>query len=323
MSMSKQRDGSVSVVTAGLDTGGLDMGVLPAVTPDNYYSDEINMAYLSASQYKAFRDCEARGLAMARGLWGSEPTEAMLTGAYVDAYFSGEMDQFRAQHPAMFAHAGDHAGALKATYRHADYVIERIERDPLFWAMLCGRTQVIRTGRIGGVPFKIKIDSLLSESLCEAIVADFPEMEPYLYLANGAIVDLKVMRSIAPVWQRGNGLISFAERWGYDTQLAIYQEIERQAMERQAVGGDSLPCFIAAATKEAEPDLALLHIGREALRERLAAVAAQAPRIQSIKEGLTEPVRCERCAYCRATRVLSGARDYREDIDDMEDSENE
>lgn len=296
----------------------VDTKALPAVTTENYYSDENNMAYLSASQYKAFRDCEARGLAMARGLWGSEPTEAMLTGAYVDAYFSGEMELFRAQHPAMFAQSGARVGALKAAYRHADYVIERIERDPLFLAMLCGRTQVIRTGRIGGVPFKIKIDSLLSEPLCEAIVADFPEMEPYLYLANGAIIDLKVMRSIAPVWQRGNGLISFAERWGYDTQLAIYQEIERQA-----VGGDSLPCFIAAATKEDEPDLALLHIGREALRERLEAVAAQAPRIQAIKEGQTEPVRCERCAYCRATRVLSGARDYREDIKYREDSGNE
>ena len=40
---------------------------LPKITEENYFSPEINMAYMSTSQFKAFMDCEARALAEAKG----------------------------------------------------------------------------------------------------------------------------------------------------------------------------------------------------------------------------------------------------------------
>ena len=36
---------------------------LPAVTPENYYSPEMNMAYMGSTQFKAFEKCEAAALA--------------------------------------------------------------------------------------------------------------------------------------------------------------------------------------------------------------------------------------------------------------------
>ena len=36
---------------------------LPVVTPENYYSPEMNMAYMGSTQFKAFEKCEAAALA--------------------------------------------------------------------------------------------------------------------------------------------------------------------------------------------------------------------------------------------------------------------
>ena len=32
---------------------------LPVVSPENYYSPEMNMAYMGSTQFKAFERCEA------------------------------------------------------------------------------------------------------------------------------------------------------------------------------------------------------------------------------------------------------------------------
>lgn len=269
---------------------------LPEVTAANYYSPEMNMAYMGASQFKTFCECEARGLAEARGEWTRGTTDALLVGGYVDAYFSDELEDYQREHPGIFTQGGK----LRAAFVAAHDVITRAEMDPLFHAMLWGEMQAIRTGTIGGVPFKIKVDSLLSARMCEAICKDFPEMEPHLYMADGAIVDLKVMRDFKPSWREGEGRVSFARKWQYDLQLAIYQAIE----------GRGLPCFIAAATKQEPPDLALLYLRQEHLDEELRRVEELAGRFDAVKRGKAEAARCGRCAYCRGTKVLAGAVDY-------------
>lgn len=35
---------------------------LPIVTAENYYSPEMNMAYMGSTQFKAFEKCEAAAL---------------------------------------------------------------------------------------------------------------------------------------------------------------------------------------------------------------------------------------------------------------------
>ena len=90
----------------------------------------------------------------------------MLVGSYVDAHFEGSLDVFQAQHPELFKRDG----TLKAEFSRANDIINRMEADELYSLLMSGRKQVIRTGEIAGVPFKVKIDSLLDGDICEEIV---------------------------------------------------------------------------------------------------------------------------------------------------------
>ena len=246
------------------------------ITPENYFSSESSMHYMGASQFKNFMDCEAAALANVRREWVTESTTAMLIGSYVDAHFAETLDIFKAQHPEIFLKSGE----LKADFRHAQYIIQRMERDPLYMKYMNGEKQVIRTGEIAGVPFKIKIDVL----------------HP-----GKAIVDQKVMRDFEPVWKNG-AKRPFVEAWGYDIQGAIYVEVE----------GNGLPFYLAPATKQDEPDLAIISIPADVLEDKIMLVREMAPRFQAIKHGKIKPERCEKCDYCRSTKILSVPVDYRD-----------
>ena len=275
------------------------MNNLPVVTNENYFSTECNMAYMGSSQFKAFRSCEAAALAEAKGEYTTPPTQAMLVGSYVDAYFSGEMALFQAQHPEIFKKNGE----LKSEYIHAQDIIARMEEDELYMLLMSGNHQTIRTGTIAGVPFKIKIDSLIDQATCEKIAEKYPDATKVLGLLDGAIVDQKVMKDMADVWSdEEHRKLPFIEAYGYDLQGAIYQAIE----------GHMLPFVLAVGTKENEPDLAAMYIDDADLEAKLHEIEDEAPRYQAIKEGRIKPCRCEHCAYCRMTKKLSGIRNYRE-----------
>lgn len=269
------------------------------LTSKTYHSQEMNWKYMSASQFKAFSRCEAAALAELRGEYVRPETEALLVGSYVDAFYEKKLTAFAQEHPEIFKRDG----GLKAPYVQAETIIRRTGRDRLFRLMMSGRKQVIKTGSIAGVPFKVKIDSLLIEKKVRRIVEEFPDTEEFLGFADGAIVDLKVMRDMRPVWSDDDcQKVPFVEGWGYDIQGAIYQEIE----------GHKLPFFLAVATKEREADLRILSIGQSDLDVKLAEVEEFAPKYQRIKLGELPPVRCEHCDYCRSTRRLTSIMDYRE-----------
>lgn len=273
--------------------------MLPIVTNENYFSTECNMAYMGSSQFKAFQKCEAAALAEAKGEYVRPVTQALLVGSYIDAYFSGEMPIFTAHHPEIFKRDG----SLKSEYVHAQDIISRMEEDDLYMMLMAGNHQTIRTGSINGVPFKIKIDSLLSADQCRAIVKKYPQTADVFGFCDGAIVDQKCMRDMAPVWSdEDHCKLPFVEAWGYDIQGAIYQAIE----------GHMLPFILAVGTKEDTPDLRALYIRDDDLAAKLAEIEDMAPRYQAIKEGRIKPTRCENCPYCRATRKLSGIIDYKD-----------
>ena len=265
---------------------------LPMVTAENYFDPDIEMAYMGATQVKNFMRCEAAELARLKGEYRPAVTTAMLVGSYVDAHFEGTLPVFRAQHPELFKRDG----TLKAEFIHANDIISRMEADELYSLLMSGRKQVIRTGEIAGVPFKIKIDSLLDGAICAEIVRRFPETASVMGLCDGAIVDQKVMRSLEDVWDDiERARVPFWMAWGYDIQGAVYQDIE----------GHMWPFLLAVGTKEDEPDLQAIHIRDDTLAVRLAEIEDIVPRFQAIKEGKEPPRRCERCAYCRATRKLT------------------
>lgn len=267
------------------------------LTADNYYSQEANLQYMSASQFKAFRRCEAAAMAELRGEWGSKDTTALRVGSYVDAYFSGELEQYQADHPEMFKRDG----TLKAEYVQAHTAAERLERDELARMLLSGRHQTIKTGRIGGVWYKTKSDSLLSAAQVEAICKKFPQVRTLVPFGGPIIVDLKYVRNFEDIWdEEAHEKINFIEYWGYDTQGAIYQNVDKRMA----------PFVIVAVTKETEPDIAALHIPDDELSISLAEVEHFSPRYAAIKRGEIEPVGCGKCAYCRSVKKLSGIKHY-------------
>ena len=277
------------------------------LTKENYFGHEAAQHYMSASQLKAFLNCEAAALAEIRGEYKQEKSTALLVGGFVDAHFSMEEKQFADDNPEIFKKDG----TLKAEYIQAIDIIDRILADPLLTAMLRGEVQKVVTGAIEGVPFRGKLDCLLDPDRCLRIAADFPGMADLITAVEvdtdgelarkgtGAIVDLKVMRDLSPVWQEGAGRVSFIQAWRYDLQLAIYQKLM----------GGKLPCFIAAVTKEKVPDIALIHIPQYQLDLAYDAVNGQILRFYSIKIGLTEPHRCGHCDHCKQSKVISGAVD--------------
>lgn len=241
------------------------------LTAKHYFSPNSSMKYCGSSQFKSFLKCPAQAMAELRGEWKRETGTALLVGSFVDSWFEGTLNEFKTEHPEIFKKDG----SLKAEYQKADEIIERVSRDELFMKYMSGAKQVIKTGYIEGVPFKIKIDS---------------------YHKGKAIVDLKVIKDFQPLWNEDKGIREdFIQYWGYDYQAAIYQAIE----------GEKLPFYICAVTKEADPDLAVIQIPQTWIDSAMAIIKNEIGIIDAYKRGELEAPRCGKCAYCRQTKKLS------------------
>lgn len=255
------------------------------LTNENYFSPESNRTYMSVSQFKSFLDCEARTMAEVNGEYHRPVTDALLVGSYVDAFFEGSLESFVSAHPEIVTKKGER----KAQYRHADYIIQRVQRDKKFMQYMGGQKQKIFTGEIGGVPFKSKIDS---------------------YHDGIMIVDLKVVRDFQLIYSpEKKQKLHFIDFWRYDIQGAVYREIVRQNT------GKTLPFYIAAVTKEPEPDLELFWIPNDVLDAALEFVQSMVNRFQKIKSGELLPMPCGTCDYCRARKEIQRPINYKSAYD--------
>lgn len=246
------------------------------LTNENYFNLENELKYFGSSQFKNFIDCEASALAQIRGEYVREKTDAMLVGSYIDAHFEQTLDLFKAQNPSIFTKNGE----LKANFKLAEDIINRIEKDEMFMKYMSGEKQVIKTGELFNYDFKIKIDS---------------------YHPGKCIVDLKIMKDFEPIFTADRGRLHFIEAWRYDFQAAIYQAIE----------GNKLPVIIAAATKQKDAiDIELFKIPQQKIDSALKIIEAYIDRFADIKKGIIQPTRCEKCTHCRKTKVLKTIREY-------------
>lgn len=251
------------------------------LTEENYYSEWANKTFMSVSQFKDFagslghHGCEFQAMEKLNGRWKDGSSTALMIGSYVDRFYEGTLEPFKAEHPEIFKRDG----SLKADFVKAEQVIERINRDDYFLKYLEGDKQVIMTADLFGTPWKIKMDS---------------------YFAEKAIVDLKVVRSIRELYYAKDfGHMDFIRYWGYDIQGAVYQEIVRRKT------GKKLPFYIAAASKEYEPDIEIIQVTQSYLDDALGMVEANIQRVLDVKNGLYKPIHCGECACCRRAKMLT------------------
>ena len=261
------------------------------LTEDNYYSVEMDMKYVSASQYKLFFNpykdcCEAAALAQIKGEFVRPVTDSLLIGSYVDEALTGDLERFTAEHPELFSTRGETKGELKSTYKQAEKMLSRAKADALFMSYVVGgKHQVIMTGEINGVPVKIKID--------------------HVAYKNGspvALVDLKTVKSMYETsWVKDSGEhLTWPERWMYDLQGSVYQEIYYQNT------GVKLPFYLAAISKDKSdnvphPRLKIIQIPQIKMDERLTEFKRNIQKIQALKEGKMKPISCGICDYCADT----------------------
>ena len=237
--------------------------------------------HLSASFFNSMLlRCQSEKMAQERGEIEFIETDPILIGGYVDAHFSGTLDQYKAKKPIC-----KKGGEPYAKFTQADEIIKVGESDPLFMKYMSGEPQFKVEGIIGGVKFIGFLDS---------------------YHKGKCIAELKVVKSIRETtWnnetkQREN----FIQSNGYLNQKAIYQELVRQ------MTGDKLPCYICALSKEKAIDKEVIFLPQWALDNALDNVKENAAEFLAIRQGEIEPERCERCDYCRSTRVLTEPMNY-------------
>lgn len=256
----------------------------------NYHSTGARKKYCGASQFKSFMKCEAEALAEVKGEIDSLNTKSLMEGSYMDALVQGKetIKQFRKDHPELFTARGE----LKSEFKKAESAYERISKDKVFMDYLDGDKQIILTGTINGVQFKVKPD--------------------ILNLEKGRIVDLKYMKDFNYIWDdKDKCKKHFIDYWGYNIQGAIYREIVYQ--------NTGLMCdfYIAGITKEEDTDYDVFNIASKDLDEALELVKEFAPHIQALKEGKEEPKQCGHCRYCRSVKELKGATIYTKYVDEL------
>ena len=256
----------------------------------DYYSAASARRYWSISQYKRFRECEARALAELEGEWEDQrDNTALLVGNMVHSYFESPeahkkfMDE---NADAMISKAGKTKGQLKADFLVGQRMIERLEADEQFMEYYVGQKEVAVTGEIEGVEFKGKIDCLNVE--------------------KGYFVDIKTTKSDidSMVWVQDeasgrNIQVRWFEAWGYVLQMAAYKK-----MLKEQYGKEFTP-VIYAVTKESTPDTrAIVFQSQEKLDYELSELSMLIKHLDDVKKGKEEAKPCGHCEYCK-TKALS------------------
>ena len=162
---------------------------------------------------------------------------------------------------------------LRSEFRKANEIIARVKSDPLFMRFMSGEKQRIMTFTLFGVPWKMKMDS---------------------YLPGTCITDLKVVMNFRTL-----------PFWRYDLQGALYQA------GVEAVTGERLPFYLAAATKEKVVDLDIFQIPQSTLDLAHDEIWENIDRFAEIKQGIIPPEPCGNCDYCKSVKAAR-IRNYNE-----------
>lgn len=267
------------------------------LTKANYFSLEANRHYMSNSQFKgflpAYGGCEAMAMAKLAGDYVEPEKDAFLEGKYVHAWNEGALPEFKADNPDLYSSRGATAGQLKSNFKHCNKMIEVLESDPLVMKALAGQKEVILTAELFGVPWKVMLDSYQPE------VGNF-----------GVFADLKALKEIDGKWwnKEAQAYENFLDHYGYTIQMSVYAEVEKINRARQHW---AIPHMVIV-TKEPTPDHEIIYFDYDVIEQSLAIVGNHIERVKAVKSGQVEPVRCERCDYCKSTKKITRIKHYAE-----------
>ncbi|WP_342573743.1 PD-(D/E)XK nuclease-like domain-containing protein [Solibacillus sp. FSL K6-1781] len=247
----------------------------------NYHSKEANQHFMSVSQFKSAMECEAAMIAELKGEYTRPPSPALLVGSYLHAAFESEQafaDFFEQERDSIINTRGN----MYAPFVQADDMIQTVKNDKFCMFALEGDKEVIMTGELFGAPWKIKIDSINHQ--------------------RATFTDLKSTQELGKrYWsEKYSGWVSFVQAYDYVLQMYIYREIIFQNTGRY------YDPYIVAVTKETPPDKAVLHFDSERFSFEQEYVQTLLPSVIDAKQGTKKAHRCEKCAYCRGTKVLKG-----------------
>lgn len=255
------------------------------LTAENYYSQDADRDYMSVSQLKGFMQCEAQAMAKLNG-WEQADKKALLMGNFLHSYFeSPEAHRaFKDAHPEILTKREPRH--LLKEFSTAQAMTNRLDKDPDFHALYDpGDKEVIVTGKLADVDWMGKLDCITP--------------------AKQDVFDLKTTADIHKrIWIPDDvhgHYGGFVEAYGYDMQMAVYQELTRQTF------GISPEMHIIAVSKQTPCDIAGIDIQQSDLDAALGRVLDYIPTVLAVKAGAREPERCEQCEYCRETKTLQSS----------------
>lgn len=245
------------------------------ISKENYYTPEADLNTFSVSQYKLFKQCEAKALAKVKGEYRQADNDAFLLGKYVHSWSEGTLEEFKNENPALFSTRGATKGQLKSSFMVANKMIETLEKDSVCMKFLEGEKEVLIQGELFGVKWRGMVD--------------------ILNINKGFFADLKTTQGI---YKKYSGF-NFIENYGYIEQMAVYRELIKQQF-----GKDLIP-YIVAVTKEDIPDKAVIRIDKGYTDSKLQEMEFYVERFQAIKDGKVDPVSCGSCDYCKSVNKVS------------------
>lgn len=258
---------------------------LPKLNRENYY-DLATESYMSFSLYKRFKKCEAEAMAYLNGEIPKieETNAALLMGNYLHTYFeSGEAHAsfIEENQKELISSRGKSKGSLKSNYVLADKMIKALNQQELFKGVYQGKKEVILTGELFGMSWKVRID-------CLHVPGDESDVAYFCDLKTSKNLHAKFWNNDLHEWQ------PFVTAYNYDLQMAVYQEIIRQNY------GMTFAPFIFGVSKEDVPEVVGIEFKQVELDEPLSALEADMPHIIRLLNGEEEPLSCGRCDYCKA-----------------------
>ena len=176
------------------------------LTEENYHSRAARKRWLSSSDVKAAKRCEAAWLADYQGkIKHDESKPAFAFGHLFEAALTlpgPRYQKYLAAHPELCSSRGPTKGQLRAEFAAAPELAHAVRRSPYLWGIVRrSKKQVILTGELNGMPVRCMMD---------------------LVDRDGSIYDLKAMRSFLPIYDTTREeYLDWWAYWGYPIQLHI------------------------------------------------------------------------------------------------------